>query len=64
MPLTPRESAVIETQMQAEQMMVKKFAYYAAITKDPKLRAQFETNSAKHQNHYDRLREQLRQGGG
>lgn len=42
-----------------EQTLVKKFALYAQMTTDPQLKTQFEQNSAKHQNHYDRLLQQL-----
>ena len=59
MPLTSKELSAIEDQLGVEQTLVKKFALYAQMTTDPQLKTQFEQNSAKHQNHYDRLLQQL-----
>ena len=54
-----KELSAIEDQLGVEQTLVKKFALYAQMTTDPQLKTQFEQNSAKHQNHYDRLLQQL-----
>lgn len=59
MSLTTKELAAIEDQLTAEQTLVKKYAMYAQLTTDPQLKTQFENNSAKHQNHYNRLLAQL-----
>lgn len=59
MPLTSKELSAIEDQLATEQTLVKKFAHYAQMTTDPQLKTQFETNSARHQNHYNRLLAQL-----
>ena len=59
MPLTSKELSAIQDQLTVEQTLVKKFALYAQMTQDPQLKTQFEQNSARHQNHYDRLLSQL-----
>lgn len=59
MPLTSKELTAIEDQLKMEQVVIKKLNHYAQTTSDPQLKAQFEANSAKHQNHYNRLFSQL-----
>ena len=59
MPLTSKELSAIEEQLNVEQVLIKKYALYATMTSDPQLKIQFENNSAKHQNHYNRLLAQL-----
>lgn len=60
MPLTSKELAAIDEQLAAEQTLMKKFEHFAQLTTDPQLKMQFENNSSKHQNHYNRLLEQLK----
>ena len=59
MSLTAKELAAIEDQLGVEQTLIKKFTMYAHMASDPQLRTQFENNSARHQNHYNRLLAQL-----
>ncbi len=59
MSLTSKELSAIEDQLKVEKTLVKKFTLYAQMTNDPQLKTQFQNNSAKHQNHYDRLLAQL-----
>ena len=59
MPLTTKELTAIEDQLGVEQNMVKKFSMYATMTTDPQLKTKFEQNAAKHQNHYNKLLQQL-----
>ena len=64
MSLATEELASIEEQLGVELTLLRKFTMYAHMASDPQLRTQFENNSARHQNHYNRLLAQLGQGGG
>lgn len=57
--LTTKELSAIEDQLAAEQLLVKKFELYAKTSTDPQIKTKCEQIAAKHQNHFDRLMNQL-----
>ena len=53
--LTARELTSLEDQLSAEQLLVKKFKAYAALSADPQLKTQYAQIAGQHQSHFDRL---------
>ncbi len=59
MSMTAKQLAALEAQLGEEQVQSKRYAYYARLTSDPRLKSRFEHMAACHQSHYNRLLEQL-----
>lgn len=59
MSISSSELAELEARLEAEVMQVKKYAYYARIAADPKLKYQFEFNRVRHLNACEKLRSQI-----
>lgn len=59
MPLTTKELAMLEDQLTKEQNLIKKYNMYASMATDQQIKAQFQNNATKHQNHYNSLLSQL-----
>ncbi len=57
--LTGKELTALEDQLGLEQNMIAKYKMYAAQSTDPQIKTQCEQIAAKHQNHFDRLLNQL-----
>lgn len=57
--LTAKELTAIEDQLSSEQVLIKKYQLYAQASLDPQIKTKCEQIAAKHQNHYDRLLNQL-----
>lgn len=57
--LTEKELSAIEDQLAGEQLLVKKYQLYAQTSTDPQIKMKCEQIAAKHQNHFDRLLNQL-----
>lgn len=53
--LTSKELSAIEDQLNAEQILIKKYTMYSQATCDPQIKTKCEQIAAKHQNHFDRL---------
>lgn len=53
--LTARELTSLEDQLDAEQLLVKKYKSYAVLAADPQLKTQYEQIAGQHQAHFDRL---------
>lgn len=57
--LSSKELTAIEDQLGQEEVLVKKYKFYAQMTTDPQLRTKCEQIASKHQNHYTKLLNQL-----
>ena len=57
--LTAKELSAIEDQLSSEQILIKKYQLYAQASIDPQIKTKCEQIASKHQNHYDRLLNQL-----
>lgn len=57
--LTSKELDAICDQLSAEELLVKKYQLFAQVAEDPQLKTKCEQIAAKHQNHFDRLLNQL-----
>lgn len=57
--LTAKELVSIEDQLAGEQVLIKKYKIYAEASTDPQIRTKCEQIASKHQNHYNRLLNQL-----
>lgn len=53
--LTTEELKALEDQMNAEQLLIKKFRSYSVLTADPQIRTQCEQIACRHQDHFNRL---------
>ena len=53
--LTSKELTALEDQLGMEQVLVKKYRSYAALTTDPQLKTKCEQIAGAHQAHYTRL---------
>lgn len=53
--LTARELTSLEDQLEAEQLLVKKYKTFAALSADPQLKTQYEQVAGQHQKHFERL---------
>ena len=53
--LSAKELTAIEDQLGMEQVLVKKYRSYAALTADPQLKTKCEQIANAHQTHYNRL---------
>ena len=57
--LTTTELSAIEDQLAVEQTLIKKYQLYSQSSTDPQIKSKCEQIAAKHQNHFDRLMNQL-----
>ncbi len=57
--LTGKELTALEDQLGLEQNMIMKYKMYASQSTDPQIKTQCEQIAAKHQNHFNRLFNQL-----
>ncbi|MCI8622649.1 MAG: spore coat protein [Provencibacterium sp.] len=57
--LTTKELSAIEDQLAVEQTLIKKYQLYSQSSTDPQIKSKCEQIAAKHQNHFDRLMNQL-----
>ena len=57
--LTTKELSAIEDQLSVEQTLIKKYQLYSQSSTDPQIKSKCEQIAAKHQNHFDRLMNQL-----
>lgn len=53
--LTTEELKAIADQLEAEQLLIKKYKSYAVLSTDAQIKTQCEQIAGKHQNHFDRL---------
>jgi pyrimidine operon attenuation protein/uracil phosphoribosyltransferase len=53
--LTSEELHALEDQLNAEQLLIKKFKTYASMTSDPQIKTTCEQVAAQHKVHYDTL---------
>lgn len=53
--LTSKELSAIEDQLNAEQMLIKKFKAYAQIATDPQVKTTCEQIATQHKQHFDTL---------
>ncbi len=58
---TTKELSCIQELLGQEEVLVKKFQFYAQLTDDPQLRSKCEQIASRHQNHYNKLLCQLGQ---
>lgn len=59
MPLTAKELSAIEDQLNFEQILIKKYKFYASASSDQQLKVKYEQIAAQHQGHYSLLMNQL-----
>lgn len=57
--ITSKELSAIEDQLSSEQLLIKKYEMYAQASADPQIKTKCEQIAAKHQNHFERLMNQL-----
>ena len=57
--LSDKELTAINEQLQAEQLLIKKFKLYSQVATDPQIRTKCEQIAARHQGHFDKLFGQL-----
>ena len=48
MSLTAKQLAIIEAQLDEEQVQIKRYTHYARLASDPQLKSRFEHNAARH----------------
>ena len=60
MTVTTKELSYLKEQLGGEQLMVKKFSKYAEMCEDTELKAKLNEVASKHQEHYNKLLDQLR----
>ena len=53
--LTAKELSALEDQLNAEQLLVKKYKSYATLATDPQIETQCEQIAGRHQNHFNKL---------
>lgn len=53
--ITSKELSAVEDQMNAEQLLVKKFKNYASICQDPQIKTLCEQLAAQHKTHFDTM---------
>lgn len=53
--LSERELAMLEDQLEYEQVLSRKYKAYAQATSDPQIKAKCEQIAATHLNHYEKL---------
>ena len=59
MPLTSKELSAIEDQLNFEQLLIKKYKFFANTCTDQQLKVKCEQIAAQHQSHYATLLNQL-----
>ena len=53
--LTAKELTAIEDQLSIEQLLIKKYRMYSAVSSDPQIKTKCEQIAARHQTHNDKL---------
>lgn len=59
--LTSKELDAVQDQLTMEKLMIQKYKIYSQTATDPQIKSKCEQIAAKHQEHYDKLMNQLNQ---